>query len=396
MIITNNRLIFPKERISPIPENKSEIGIAYICYLPFRLEIGKIAEFDCSFGKKTIDIWIYNEILSIPENSKDLLELLKPDHKLERFTSKLMIHFKNPIIENEDFEKIINWAQTKEVQSTNLRKNIFDASIALNRLLISCNAVSPHMFGGEIFKKISYLDLIFTYTISENIIISDKDITISSEDVEILLSSLPIQNTGLNTWIGHSKVNGELNQEIQECLIKYLDKMLFYELLYEAKSKAKIVDWRGALIQAAMALENAIWLIMEYFIYNKFMEVKSSLESESEKMVLTDKYIRDIIDNFGRELGISMLIRILPYLFFNENEMIKPTMINKAVSAISTRNKLIHSKKTKSDEYYWSDLELKDLSNHYSTLYNLTIELAPFIKKKIDERDDEEVGGNNT
>jgi len=396
MIITNNLLIFPKERISQIPENKSKIGIAYIFYLPFRLEIGKIAEFDCSFGKKTIDIWVYNEIVSIPENSKDLLELLRPDHKLERFTSKLMIHFKNPIIENEDFEKIITWVQTKEVQSTNLSKNIFHASIALNRLLVSCNAVSPHMIVGEIFKKISYSDLITTYAVSENIIISDEDFPISTEEAEILLSSLPIQNMGLDRWSGNSKMSGELNQEAQECLTRYLDKMLFYELLYEAKSKAKIVDWRGALIQAAMALENAIWLIMEYCIYDKFMEVKSSLKYEPEKMVLTDTYIGEIINNFGRKLGIHLLIQILPYLFFNENEMIKPTVIKKAVSAIETRNKLIHSKKTKSDNYHWSELESKDLMNHFSTLYNLTIELAPFIKKKIDERDNEEVGDNNT
>lgn len=384
------------DRIPPVPGNREEIGIAYICYLPFRLQIDEITKYDCSFGRNIIDIWVYNEIPSVPSDPDiALFDVIKPDINFTRLTSKLLIHFKNPMVGDEDFDKIVVWARTSQQQSTNTVENIFQASVALNRLLVACNAASHETFSGEEFKKISYYDLLIEgLLVTEDIIIASKGFSFSKEEAMSILSSIPTMSVRLSRWSGSAQaVSKEIRHEVQEILSRYLDRMLFYELLFEAKSKAK-TDSRGALIQAAMALDNAIWLILEFELEKKFLEVKGSLKDESERAILSENYIKETIGNFGRELGLTLLIKTLPYLFSNDNEMLKPTEIRGAVRAISTRNKLIHSKKTKSDDYYWSDLERKNLGEQYSTLYKLTLKLAPLIKKRIDEKDDDEVGSD--
>jgi len=382
------------DRIPPVIVNKKEIGIAYICYLPFRLQTGKITKYDCSFGRNAIDIWAYNEISSVPSDPDTaLLDVLKPDMNFTRLTSKLMIHFKNPMVEDEDFDKIVAWVRTGQQQSTNTISNIFQASVALNRLLVACNAASHETFGGEGFKKISVYELLIEgLLVTEDIIIASEGFSFSKQEAESILSFIPTMNVRLSSWSGFAQtVSEEIRQEVQEILSKYLDRMLFYELLFEAKSKARM-DSRGALIQATMAFENAIWLILEFEFEKKFLEVRDSLEDESEREILSKRRIKGTIEDFGRVVGLSRLIQTMPYLFFNENEMLKPTEIKDAALAITERNKLIHSKKTKSDDYFWSTWSQELLSKHYSVLYNLTLKLAPLIKKRIDEKDDEEVG----
>lgn len=384
------------DRIPPVIGNRGEIGIAYICYLPFRLQTGKITKYDCSFGGNTIDIWVYNEILLVPSDPDTaLFDVLKPDMNLTRLTSKLMIHFKNPMVEDEDFDKIVMWTRTDQKQSTNTIKNIFQASVALNRLLVACNAASHETFSGEEFKKISVYELLIEgLLVTEDIIIASEGFSFSKQEAEGILSSIPTMNVRLDRWRGSAHaVSEEIRQEVQQILNKYLDHMLFYELLFEAKSKA-ITDSRGALIQAAMAFENAIWLILEFELEKKFLEVRDSFKDESERAILSENYIKKTIGDFGRELGLTLLIQTLPYLFFNGNEMLKPTEIKDAVNAIKARNKLIHSKKTKSNDYFWSTWNQEFLSKHYSALYKSTLKLSPLIKKRIDGKDDEEVGGD--
>lgn len=385
------------DRIPPVIGSREEIGIAYICYLPFRLQTGKITKYDCSFGRNAIDIWVYNEISSVPSDPDTaLLDVLKPDMNLTRLTSKLMIHFKNPMVEDEDFDKIVAWVRTGQQQSTNTIRNIFQASVALNRLLVACNAASHETFGGEEFKKISVHELLIEgLLVAEDIIIASEGFSFSKQEAEGILSSIQTMNVRLSRWRGLAQtVSEEIRQEVQQILSKYLDHMLFYELLFEAKSKAIIEDSRGALIQAAMAFENAIWLILEFEFEKKFLEVRDSLEDESERAILSKNHIKDTIEDFGREIGLYRLIQTLPYLFFNDNEMLKPTEIKDAVSAITARNKLIHSKKTRSDDYFWSTWSQELLSKHYSALYKLTLKLAPLIKKRIDEKDDEKARGD--
>jgi hypothetical protein len=296
----------------------------------------------------------------------------------------------------EDFDKIVEWARTGQEQRpiTTIR-NIFQASAALNRLLVACNAASPKIFSGEEFKKIYDYDLLIGGLLAtEDIIIASKGFSFSREEAESILSSIPTMNVRLNRWADSGQtVSEETRHEVQEILSKYLDRMLLYEMLFEAKSKAR-TDLRGALIQAAMAFENAIWLILEFELERKFLEVRRLLKDEPEREILSGKYIKNTIEEFSRELGLTSLIKTLPYLFFNGNEMLlKPIEIRDAVSAISARNKLIHSKKTMADDYYWSEFKQEDLGKHYSTLYKLTLKLIPLIKKRIDEKDDEEIGG---
>jgi hypothetical protein len=249
------------------------------------------------------------------------------------------------------------------------------------------------MISGEEFKRISVYDLLIDeLLVAEDIIIASKGFSFSKHEAESVLSSIPTMSVRLSRWRGSTQaVSEEIKREVQEILSKYLDRILFYELLFEAKSKA-LTDPRGALIQAVMALENAIYLILESELEKKFLEVRDSLKDESERTILSEKHIKVDINEFGRELGLTRLVKTLPYLFFTGNVMLKPTEIENATSAINVRNKLIHYKKTGSDDYFWSTLNPKDFSKHYSALYKLTLKLAPLIKKRIDEEYDEEVG----
>lgn len=387
-LMMTKEIINLKNRISLGPENREDIGFASIYYLPFRFEIGKIIKYNCSFGKNIIDIWIYNEVSSDLPDSQSFLEAIKPlDSGLNRLTSKLLIHFKNPTIENEDFTKIVECVKTNQTQSEIEETYTYLVAIsALDRLMIACNGASPHMFSGRMYEKIPIEELFNEFLHSEYIIISPKGSSLSTKQAETILSSVPTRRQRLDSWTRSVQMeNDEVIQDVQEILTKYLDRMLLYELLFEANCKARAQDWRSAFIQMAMAFESAIWLILDFEFRKKILKVKDSLTDDTEKKILTEKYIETSINKFGMNLGVTLLTTTLPFLFFDGDEILKPNEIKDAIKAISIRNKLVHSKKTKGGDYHWSVYGSKDLTESYRTLNKLTLKLAGLIRKRIDE-----------
>ncbi|MDA0525492.1 hypothetical protein [Methanococcoides alaskense] len=118
--------------------------------------------------------------------------------------------------------------------------------------------------------------------------------------------------------------------------------------------------------------------------------MKDSLRDDTEKEIFGEKYIDGLINEFGMKLGVTLLTKTVPFLFFNDDEILKPNEINDAIKAISIRNKLVHSKKTKSGDYYWSAYKYKDLIESYSILNKLTLKLAGLIRKRIDDSEKNE------
>jgi len=380
---------FLKDRTPPVPDNIDEIDIVYICYLPFRLQIGKIIKYDCSFGGNSIDIWVFNEIPENPSIPEDL-DIFGSDINFAKLTSKLMIHMKNPKIKQEDFDKIVETIRKGEQKSTTTIQNIFKASIALNRLLIAFNGVNHNLITGDDFRKITNYDLLIEgLLVKEDIIIGDSNFSFSEDEVESILGTIPTMNETMSRWTGLDvQVDDTMKEKVQVFINKYIDQMLLYDMLFEAKTKIK-TDPRGALIQVVMAFENAISLLLEFEFEKRFIIIQNATQDVSEKAILTNNYLEDIIDDFRRKLGLTCLTHTFPIIFSNNNDILKPSEIKKAVSAISTRNKLVHSKKTRSDEYFWSDSKQEDLRTHYSTMYKLTQKLAEFIIKRIDEKHSE-------
>ncbi|MBU4502335.1 MAG: hypothetical protein KKA79_07080 [Nanoarchaeota archaeon] len=372
-----------KDRSPPIPRNTKEISVAYVCYLPFRINTGKIIKYDCSFEGNIVDIWIYNEIPN-ELSPEELRSLVRKNKGFAPLASKILIHFKNPPIDKNKFSKVVELIKTGKGQDPTM-SIISKPSIPLNRLLVACNAVTDEIFSGEKIHKISEYELLMGGVLCvEYTVIAHTDFSFSKDKVEEIMDYVPPSGDNVGRWSGLEKpVSKEQMQKVQEVLNRYLDNILFYDFLFEAKSNER-TDLRIALIQAVTALENALWLIMKFEFEERVHQIKNSLEEENEKSLLTPSYIERIIDDFARELGLTQLVKTLPVLF-PDNLMLKPSEIKLVVSAIKTRNKFMHSKTTRVGKYHWHEVKERDLVEQYYPLYALVLMLGDKIQGIIDE-----------
>ncbi|MDA0525491.1 hypothetical protein [Methanococcoides alaskense] len=199
-------------------------------------------------------------------------EIKQQDSNMNRLASKLLIHFKNPTIENEDFTRIVESVKTNQKQLKIEETQMYAVTIsALDRLMVACNGASPHMLSGRVYEKIPFVDLFNDFLYSEHILISPEGSSLSSEQAETILCSVPTRSQRLDRWTGWVQMESEeVIQDVQEILTKYLDKMLLYELLFEANCKARAQDWKSAFIQMTMAFESAIWLILDFEFRKKY------------------------------------------------------------------------------------------------------------------------------
>lgn len=362
------------------------IELVYACYLPFRIQTGKIRKFDCSYGKRKIDVWVYNEIPSYQINdSLDSSDLDKQTQNFSQSRSKLLIHLKTPSLLEEDLEYISELIKGNEGQTTGIERNIQHILPAINRLLIACNGANPELLAGYAPKKFTWMYLIFKkLLVDESVLVVPRPFKFSNVQVEEILMKIPPMEIGSAALLGDGKpFDDKTINEIQNILDNFLDRMLLFELLFEARS-LEFENPRGALIQAAMAFENAIWLVLEYEFERKCLAAKESLEDEHEISFISEKCIKSLVKDFGRQLQLTLLVRSVPFLFHDSENILQPSEIRKVLQAIKARNKLVHSKKTSLDDYYWFEMKWEDLKMHYKLLEGLTRKLAAFIMAKME------------
>ena len=240
------------------------------------------------------------------------------------------------------------------------------------------NAVDQRVFG-RVYLVAKY-DLLHRSLVKDVFtVFAKEDFSFAEQNINKIMEIKPNTESGnFLCWSNNSHIFPETLKEIQLFLEKYIDRFLFYAFLYEAEAKMALHDYNEALIRVAMAFENAVWLIMTDYLENKFKEKMNSL-NEDEKNILEKRRDR-LIDDFGRELGITLLSEIAPLLFCKET-ILQPSQIHKVQKALSMRNKLVHSKRTKKDEYFWNAAIFPQKQEHYYILYQASLQLGNYLKK---------------
>jgi hypothetical protein len=364
------------------PKRKEEISTVHVFSLPFRLAIGKIARFQYVYKGDLVDIWVYNEIPSYSEDVHDEI-LTKYRGNYVWLTSKVLIHYKNTQITDNDFNWIVSSVKSNE-NITSVYAPYLNADKSheiTNRFLSSCNAVSPYFFQGGDIKTMNRFLMFEDLKLAMDVVIAQEGFSLSKEQAGFILKCYPFR-LKLSNWQYAAAIPSLKDIKEAQSVLDNSDQLLFYELLYDAKSKEMQGDIRGALIQASTALESLIWLVLEGGFRIRFIEVKDKLDEREEKNLLSDKKIGEVIRDFGRELGLTQLLESIPYLFLTDDDRPKPSEIAKAIKAISLRNKLIHSSKNpKSGEYFWR--EKHSFNKHYSALYGFIFKLGSSVRKKL-------------
>lgn len=361
------------------PKGKEEISTVHVFSLPFRLDIGEVSTFQCVDKGDLFDVWVYNEVASY--NVDDMWE--KSGGNLAMLTSKVLIQYKNAKISDSGFSAVVSSVKSNRRETSALEPihNADRSPVIINRVLSACNAVSPFFFQGIAIKTITEFDLTFgNLHLATDVIVAEAGFSLSREQAECILKSYPVR-LKYSKWSSAGGIPSLEDIKEAQRVLNNSGQMLFYELLFDAKSKEMQGDVRGALMQASAALESLIWVVLDINLGARFFAAKDNLHEESEKRLLSDKNIREVISEFGKELGLTLLVETVPYLFLTSAERPKPSEIDKVVKAISWRNKLVHSKKTKSGEYFWR--EKYDFGKHYSDLYGFVFKLGSFVRKKV-------------
>ncbi len=361
-----------------LPRNKNEVTGAYLISLPFRIDLGRLSKFEYSNKTEEFDVWIYNKLSSNTRSDETRNSI--------DYASKILVHCRKLHLNEMGFKVLLQSVKDNDPITTamfdNERSVLLSVAKVINKVLAACNAVNEALITGNIVKAIDELDLTSERLCYADItIISPEDAHLSEGEAERIITKYAA-TLKLRSWSFISRsFFGDIEQ-VKKVFVN-LDRLLYFELLFEARAKAEQLDFKGALIQTVIALDHLMWLILDIFLGDKIQTVKQNLRSKEEQTILSNNKVNRLIEELSRVLGTTLLVQTIPYLFFSDSQRPTPSKIDDAVKAISFRNKLIHSKKTPSGKYYWQTAETDVASKHYRKLYEFTYLLGVHVKNHV-------------
>lgn len=160
-------------------------------------------------------------------------------------------------------------------------------------------------------------------------------------------------------------------KEIQSFFDIHLDKYFSHELCFRTRQSAFRYDYRSALLWDVIALETLINLIYNNWFDNVVIQENKNIPNRANKLR----------DNIARDLELTSIVQLISYVAIPKEKQPSDEVIQKAVKAISVRNKITHSLRSKTGEYHSQIINNNELVEARKAIRELTKILINFVKE---------------
>ncbi|MFC1718605.1 hypothetical protein ACFL6S_33430 [Candidatus Poribacteria bacterium] len=315
--------------------NKEDIRFGHILNLPFRIRLGKLYRHQFMFRDKPFEIVLYNKYL-MPQGT-DIRQLARDKKSSDALWTQALIIVKHPKISIDCLNNIRNYF-SKEGQAPFIIKSVFPAIEALNYFLVAYATCAELIFGGRPLYLLRAKEVIIDSPLLEIVILypSKEELT-----DDTCLKAFDVKFSGTIYGDSPTTIYGDLDDlqvdEIRVLIDEHLrsqQSLIHHKLVFEAKSKMINEDYNGALLLAVSALEA---------VHSAFVQQEFRLR--------LPKYDNKLVNDFIRELGMSLCNKITPYLLMEQDERPEPELIKQVGHGLTIRNEIMHSLKNNKGEY---------------------------------------------
>jgi hypothetical protein len=335
------------------------VHYAALLRLPFRLRTGKIFRFRPT--DERFEVWVHNRYL-IPEGATDFPQFAKQlqaaqEDGLPGPWSEAIVFLPDPYLA-DDTVKLIREGRGGVPMS----RNAFRAHAALNQFICAYATSIDQIFGGAPLRMLADMEF-FGHLRADITYLSPPSYVITDQDVEDLFDwqpSVRITTTGVQLHGQLDDLPSSLHSKIDDAF-RNIRNHAFYEIAFKAKSEMVQRDPIVAIVLACAALEG---------VHAEFLRqaTKQAIDSPS------------LITNLLREQGIHTLIQVTPRLLIPEDARPSNDLIKRCADAITTRNDIMHAKRSSKGKYRIREYTANELNSAYSAL----IEMYRFLVGRLE------------
>lgn len=315
---------------------EDQVRVGFILRLPFRLRVGKLRRFKCDWEGPS-EVCLRNA-LDIP-NGTDTSEILRqPRGSHEALWTDALIMLERPKVQESDLEALRKSEELPELAPTNLTGSAFQATKALNQVIIAYSTSTKQLWGGKPLRMLSDTEF-FERLRWEITILCPKGYVLQDSDILQLFNLRPDRELiSLGTLVGYLDDLGEEDLASIEGSLVRQREFIFYESAFQANSKMVERDFVGALLMAVVALEGAHAAFVRHVLLQQLRP-------------LEENRIRELVGNFLRVEGLHTLCQVTPFLLMEEGERPTPEVLKQCVKGIEMRNDIVHAKTNAKGRY---------------------------------------------
>jgi hypothetical protein len=332
---------------------KEMVRLGFLVRLPFRLNLGELYRQNFHFRGKYFEIVLRNKF-RIPEGVEFSKVISAVGKDIEKLFTEAIIVVRNPKISKDFLESLQRYDPGKsDFPLIESGVSIGDAIEALNHFISAYANATNQVIGIRLFNFYDFYEIlrceITIYFLPHEELTDDdyKEAFDFRPEMEFIFKTI--------------NINPELKEftiaevaKVKESISDYLKKQedfIHYKLAFEAKAKMFAGDNIGALLLAA-ALEGA----HSAFVQN---ELRSRLHGEIKA---------SLIDDFIRELGMSLCNQLTPFLLLSEEERPDVDLIHKAERGLKYRNEIMHLLRNQKGEYRIRTRSNREINEAYSAV----------------------------
>ena len=347
---------------------EKQVRIAYILKLPFRLRIGPFFRIQVDIGGPAI-ICARNRI-DVPQGSQTTFA---DSQDKEYLSTELMLVDLSPDMPDWALEQLRKWdGKANSEPGTGV---IDDPRIVnvLNQFIVAY---------GRIIEGPSTVNLVLPLTLADLhsmiewriVLLCPENYSLTDEELLALFDRPHHQGFKLRSFEAFYKLEhlDDADPSSISQLSQALDRQqdfIFYEFAFLAKSRIFQRDPSGGLLMAVIALEGAHAALVRNVLIPKF-------SSYGSKEAITKA------EDFLRELGMSNLNLMSPFLFMGDGERPSVDQIKSCAKGITLRNQLMHALTDKAGRYRVRQHGYQELTDACSAV----LEVYEYYVKALESR----------
>lgn len=342
----------------------ADVTFVYMYKLPFRLRVS--SPYRCHFVHKDseFDIWVKNTLIEAPSPINDQAPSMARWPSEDDLSSTVAVFVNSPMLTTGELASVQGCggdvASTVVGSSRTMLQ--FRVLEAVNAFIVGYRTVSDKIFESQSLRTLTLHD------------------TIGMDHWEVTVIGLPLLHWSPDTIHELFDLTGQATIRSQQVpyydlselpaeqaasiprAIELFNDFYFYELRFEAQVKMFSHDYTGGLIMAVAALEGVHAVYLDASLRSRLPTGRTGED-------------KDLEENFIKTLGFSLCNKLTPYLFMTAADRPSAELIKKTAQAISYRNDIMHSKRTKDGASYLirmrTDLQLQEAYSATLDMYEI-------------------------
>lgn len=352
------------------------LGSIFFLDLPFRIATGKTTKFLDKFEHHESEIFVFNKIpnykVGVPiKNAK------KREETYKYRCSRIVVLLEDRRVDKENLTSLkqqVLQGETPDIpHEKNKSKHTNIAINVIERLLISLYSLFPTAISGPTGNFSPMTNSSF----HECLTIHMRFFAIGSEAISTKsLWDLSFEHSSFSSFSKWSSIGYEKNltlaqkNKIQKFLNEKLNNHFYYEIKYRARAFAHYEDSRSALLWEIIALE-----CVTNDIYHQWFD------GRTKQGEIKPKKASELRERVSHSLQLYDMVQLLCFALLPPRLRPKVEQVDQALKAITIRNKITHSLRTKDGNFHSRKLSTKDLSEARKSIIELTNYLGRIAEK---------------